>query len=84
MLVACIPSVFTDYCPLTTGYCSESHLRDSNPGLQLYESCALPTELRWLLPIRLVPAPSSTKRGFRLAEAVGCRLSYGGGIAANF
>jgi hypothetical protein len=25
----------------------ESHLRDSNPGLQLYESCALPTELRW-------------------------------------
>ncbi len=25
----------------------ESHLRDSNPGPQLYESCALPTELRW-------------------------------------
>ena len=25
----------------------KSHLRDSNPGPQLYESCALPTELRW-------------------------------------
>ena len=25
----------------------QSHLRDSNPGPQLYESCALPTELRW-------------------------------------
>ena len=25
----------------------ESHLWDSNPGPQLYESCALPTELRW-------------------------------------
>src|SRR5271157_3248458 len=34
----------------------QSHLRDSNPGLQLYESCALPTELRWLVSIRLLPA----------------------------
>jgi hypothetical protein len=25
----------------------ESHLSDSNRGPQLYESCALPTELRW-------------------------------------
>ncbi len=34
----------------------QSHLRDSNPGLQLYESCALPTELRWQVSIRVVPA----------------------------
>ncbi len=31
----------------TAAWWWESHLRDSNPGLQLYESCALPTELRW-------------------------------------
>ena len=33
--------------PCFSGVCDQSHLRDSNPGLQLYESCALPTELRW-------------------------------------
>ncbi len=45
-------------------YCSrKSHLRDSNPGLQLYESCALPTELRWLVSICLVPAAFLKKSG---------------------
>src|SRR5271166_4923646 len=41
----------------------KSHLRDSNPGLQLYESCALPTELRWQVSIRFVPAVVLKKTG---------------------
>ncbi len=38
---------------------AKSHLRDSNPGLQLYESCALPTELRW--PVLNSQGPGSAK-----------------------
>ncbi len=47
----------------------ESHLRDSNPGLQLYESCALPTELRWQVSIRLVPAAVLKKTGVPPGES---------------
>src|SRR3990172_10157576 len=31
-----------------------SHLRGSNSGPQLYESCALPTELRWQKTIQIL------------------------------
>ena len=37
-------SLFQNLCSLSF----MSHLRESNSGPQLYESCALPTELRWL------------------------------------
>src|SRR5271157_4016171 len=42
---------------------SQEPPQDSNPGLQLYESCALPTELRWLVSICLVPAAVLKKTG---------------------
>ncbi len=44
----------------------QSHLRDSNPGLQLYESCALPAELRWLVSMRLLARREPSSRSGRL------------------
>ena len=62
---------------------------DSNPGLQLYESCALPAELRWRsMPCRLchpnqLPGPVQREKRAGCAGRAGRPTRAQGGAAAK-